>query len=94
MTFLLVDEEDEDISTLFYTYKDSTWGRWFLIISFSLSATNNMKILGWVLLVVGLIGLWYSYSADYGLTGYIISVIVGVVGLWLAMRKEGGGTMV
>jgi hypothetical protein len=54
---------------------------------------NNMNILGWVLLVVGLIGLWYSYSSGYGAVGYVISIVVGIVGVWLGMRSEGNASM-
>ena len=52
-----------------------------------------MNILGWVLLVVGLIGLWYSYSSGYGAVGYVVSVIVGIIGVWLGMRSEGTTSM-
>ena len=52
-----------------------------------------MKILGWVLLVVGLIALWYSWSSGSGITAYVISLVVAGAGLWLALRSENGGTI-
>lgn len=52
-----------------------------------------MNILGWVLLAVGLIGLWLSYSSGYGAVGYVVSVIIGAVGVWLGMRKEDSSVM-
>lgn len=55
---------------------------------------ENMKIVGWVLLVVGLVALWYSYSSGMGLVADVISLVVVAAGLWLAFfKKEGGATM-
>ena len=48
-----------------------------------------MKNLGWVLLVLGILGLIGSYAYDYGTTAMVVSVIVGLIGLWLGMRTEG-----
>lgn len=53
----------------------------------------DTKIIGWVILLVGVVGLWYSYSSGYGVAGYIAAVIISGLGVWMAMKKEGGTTM-
>lgn len=50
-----------------------------------------MKILGWVLLVVGLVGAWYTWSNAMGWVAIIVALVVAAVGLWLALRQDGGG---
>ena len=52
-----------------------------------------MKILGWVLLVVGLVGAAGAYSYGYGLTGTVVMLIVAVVGAWLAFFQKGTSSM-
>jgi hypothetical protein len=47
-----------------------------------------MKILGWVLLVVGLIGAVVAWQSGYGLTGTITMLVVAAIGAWLAFRGE------
>ncbi len=50
-----------------------------------------MKILGWVLLVGGLIAAGGAYQYSYGGTaGIAVMVVVAAVGLWLVLKKDDG----
>ena len=52
-----------------------------------------MKILGWVLLVGGLIGAAGAYSYGYGAAGVVTMLVVAAVGAWLTFfRKADSGT--
>ncbi len=48
-----------------------------------------MKTLGWVLLVVGLLGTFGAWQYGYGTTSTIVMLVVAVVGAWLAFRGNG-----
>lgn len=52
-----------------------------------------MKLFGWLLLVLGVIGAWYGFISGYGVFFGIVSVIVALIGLWLAMKKGGMASM-
>ena len=49
----------------------------------------SMKMWGWVVVVVGLLGLYGSYAYAYGTWGYVVSAVVAILGLWMAFKKEG-----
>lgn len=51
-----------------------------------------MKLFGWLLLVLGVIGAWYGFISGHGMFIGIVSVIVALIGLWMAMKKKGGMT--
>ncbi len=51
----------------------------------------NMKTIGWVLLVVGLIAAAGAWQYGYGATWVIITLIVAAVGAWLAFWQGAGG---
>ena len=52
-----------------------------------------MKVLGWVLLVVGLVSAAAAYSYGYGAAGVVTMLVVAAVGAWLAFLKKDGGSM-
>ncbi len=53
-----------------------------------------MKALGWVLLVVGLLGIVGSWMYAWGMTMTIVMLVVAVIGAWLAFSKgQSGSTM-
>lgn len=50
---------------------------------------KTMKIGGWVLLVVGLVATWYTWSSGMGAAYMVVSLVVAAAGLWLALRNDG-----
>jgi hypothetical protein len=52
---------------------------------------SNMKITGWVLVVLGLIAAWYMWPSST--VGAVIGLVVAAAGLWLALKGEGGAMM-
>lgn len=46
---------------------------------------------GWVLLVVGVVGALASYSYGYGMTWAVILIIVALVGAWMAFFRNTDG---
>ena len=51
-----------------------------------------MKTLGWVLLIVGLLGLLASWAYGYGTMMTIVMLVVAIVGGWLVYAKKQGGS--
>ncbi len=49
-----------------------------------------MKLLGWILLVLGVVGAWLGFFASYGTLFGVVAVIVALIGLWFVMMKKGG----
>jgi hypothetical protein len=46
-----------------------------------------MKALGWILLILGIIGVWLGFISGYGALFGIVSLIVALIGLWMVMKK-------
>ncbi|MDO8561174.1 MAG: hypothetical protein Q7R91_03085 [bacterium] len=51
----------------------------------------NKKMLGWALVVIGLVSVWGSWQYGYGIATQITMAIVALVGFWLALWKGKGG---
>lgn len=49
------------------------------------------KTIGWVLLVVGVLGALGSYSYSYGTVWTVILIIVALAGAWMAFFNGNGG---
>jgi hypothetical protein len=50
------------------------------------------KILGWALIVIGLVSVWGSWSYGYGIEAQITMVVVAAVGLWLVLKNKSAST--
>jgi hypothetical protein len=50
------------------------------------------KILGWALIVIGLVSIWGSWSYGYGIEAQITMAVVAAVGLWLVLKNKSAST--
>jgi hypothetical protein len=50
-----------------------------------------MKILGWILLIAGLVFAYGTWSSGWVMR--IISIAIALIGLWLAMKKQSSAMM-
>ena len=48
------------------------------------------KTVGWVLLIVGVLGALASNAYGYGTTWTVILIIVALIGAWMAFFSDGG----
>jgi len=46
------------------------------------------KILGWALIIIGLVSVWGSWSYGYGIEAQITMVVVAAVGLWIVLKNK------
>ncbi len=49
------------------------------------------KTIGWVLLIVGILGALGVYSYGYGTTWAMILIIVALIGAWMTFFRDNGG---
>ena len=50
------------------------------------------KTVGWVLLIVGVVGAIWSYMSVWGMTWTVILIIIALIGAWMTFfRNDGGG---
>lgn len=52
-----------------------------------------MKLLGWILLILGVVGIWLGFISSYGVTTGVVSIVVALIGLWLVMKKDNAPQM-
>ncbi len=48
----------------------------------------NKKMLGWALVIIGLISVWGSWQYGYGIAVQITMAIVALVGFWLIWKEK------